>query len=154
MHNSETAVFKVKGAKPQTPSPLFHSYPFHFTAASLTAIPALPLCFYFPTSTPLAHIPCISVSPIFNFPSPVFSAISTRLPNLCLSSSFWCRVGTRWEDVWAGKWTSHQWPTGQPDHLPISPVFPCILRSVPHDQENGSSGYRFCNPLLTFLAVM
>lgn len=94
MRNSETAVFKVKGAKPQTPSPLFHSYPFHFTAASLTAIPALPLCFYFPTSTPLAHIPCISVSPIFNFPSPVFSAISTRLPNLCLSSSSWCRVGT------------------------------------------------------------
>lgn len=57
MHNSETAVFKVKGAKPQTPSPLFHSYPFHFTAASLTAIPALPLCFYFPTSTPLHTSP-------------------------------------------------------------------------------------------------
>lgn len=53
MHSSKTAVFKVKAAKPQTPSPLLHSYPFHFTAASLSSTPTLPPYFYFPTFTPL-----------------------------------------------------------------------------------------------------
>lgn len=106
--NSETAVkVKVKSAKTQIPrSGLFHTYTFHFTPVSLTSLPAWSPYLYFPTSTPPAYTPYISISPIFNFPSPVFSDASTRLPNPCLSSSFWCRVGAKWEDTCTGKGTS------------------------------------------------
>lgn len=95
--------FKVKDAKHQIlPSPLLHAYSFHFTSVippnSLLAMSAY---LYIPTS--LVPILFSSVSPTLNFLSLVCSDISTRLPDPCLSSSFWCRVAVRWEDICSGK---------------------------------------------------
>lgn len=98
--------FKVKDAKHQIfPSLLLHAYSFHFSPACPNSPLAMSAYLYLPTS--LAPILFPSVSPIFNFLSPVCSDKRTRLPDPCSSSSFWCRVGVRWEDICAGKGTSH-----------------------------------------------
>lgn len=96
--------FKVKDAKHWVLPPLLlHAYSFHFTPVSPNSLLAICACLYLPTS--LAPILFPSVSSIFTFVSPMCLDISTRLPDPCLSSSFWCRVGVRWDNMCAGKRT-------------------------------------------------
>lgn len=105
IHSSDTPVFQGEGC--QTPNTSFSALTCILLSLYLsnsskfpTSNVCLPLCVLVPTLFP-------SVTPTLNFLSLVCSDISSRLPDPCLSSSFWCKVGVRWENTCAGKEISH-----------------------------------------------